>query len=126
MALTAHLPKGYFFEPTILDVPDNKNPAAQTEIFGPVICVIGYRSIEEAIEMANDSDLGLSGYVFAKDVRQGIQVAQQIRSGTVNVNSSLMTPYVSSGGWKRSGLARERGPEGIRIYQNLQVINFSN
>jgi aldehyde dehydrogenase (NAD+) len=122
----AHLPKGFFFEPTVLDVPDNANPAAQQEIFGPVICVIGYNSVDEAVAMANDSDLGLSGYVFGKDVRQAMAVAQRIRSGTVNVNTALNSPYVSSGGWKRSGIARERGPEGLRIYQNLQVVNFSN
>ena len=67
----AHLDRGYFFEPTVLDLPDNKNPAAQDEIFGPVLSVIGYESIDHAVEMANDSAYGLSGYVFRQGYPQG-------------------------------------------------------
>lgn len=66
---------GYFFEPTVLDVPDNKNPAAKEEIFGPVVAVIGYRDIDHAIEMANDSSLGISGYVHGKGARLAVDVA---------------------------------------------------
>jgi aldehyde dehydrogenase (NAD+) len=122
----AHLARGYFFEPTILDLPDNNNPAARNEIFGPVVGVFGYRTIDEAIEIANDSDFGLSGYVFGRDVRQAVAVAERMRTGTVNVNGMMMSAYISSGGWKRSGLSRERGPEGLRAYQNMQVISYSN
>ncbi|MCC6381098.1 MAG: aldehyde dehydrogenase family protein [Dehalococcoidia bacterium] len=122
----AHLPRGYFFEPTILDLPDNRNPAAQHEIFGPVVGVIGYRSIDHAVEMANDTVFGLSGYVFGKDLRQAAEVAQRLRTGTVNVNSGMMSAYVSSGGWGRSGFGRERGIEGLRIYQQLQILNLAN
>jgi aldehyde dehydrogenase (NAD+) len=109
----------------VLDVPDNANPAARDEIFGPVVCVIGYRSVDEAVEIANDTDFGLSGYVYGRNVAQALAVAKRIRSGTVNVNASNMSGYVSSGGWRRSGLGRERGPEGLRVYQNLQVLNFA-
>jgi aldehyde dehydrogenase (NAD+) len=117
---------GYFFEPTVLDLPDNKNPAAQDEIFGPVIGVIGYRDIEHAIEMANDSTLGLSGYVHGKDARQALEVAKRIRTGTINVNAFLGSPYASSGGHKMSGIGRERGIEGIRAFQDLQVMNLGS
>lgn len=122
----AHLDEGYYFEPTLLDLPDNRNPAAQDEIFGPVVGVIGYDSIDHAVEMANDSIFGLSGYVFGKDMRQAIEVAQRLRTGTVNVNSSAMSAYASSGGFGASGFGRERGVEGIRVYQQLQVLNISN
>jgi len=122
----AHLSRGYYFEPTILDLPDNRNPAAQDEIFGPVVGVIGYRSVDHAVEMANDTLFGLSGYVFGKDLRQAAEVAQQLRTGTVNVNSGMMSAYVSSGGWGRSGQGRERGVEGLRIYQQLQILNLAN
>ena len=84
----AGLDKGYFFEPTILDTPDNKNPAAQEEIFGPVVSVIGYRDLDHAVEMANDSVYGLSGYVNGKDVKQAIAVAQRMRTGSVNINAA--------------------------------------
>jgi len=122
----ANLPRGYFFEPTILDLPDNSNPAAQDEIFGPVVGVIGYDSVDHAIEMANDSPFGLSGYVFGRDLAQAIQVAKRLRTGTVNVNSGLHSPYSSSGGFGLSGVGRERGYEGLRIYQQIQVLNISN
>jgi aldehyde dehydrogenase (NAD+) len=115
---------GYFFEPTVLDLPDNKNPAAQDEIFGPVVGVIGYRDIDHAIEMANDSPLGLSGYVHGKDARKALEVARRIKSGTVNVNTFLGSAYASSGGHKMSGIGRERGIEGIRAFQELQVLNL--
>lgn len=116
---------GFFFEPTVLDVPDNKNPAAQDEIFGPIVCVIGYRDIEHAIEMANDFPLGLSGYVYGKDARQALAIARRIRSGTVNVNGGAGGAYASSGGHKQSGIGRERGVEGIRAFQEIQVINLA-
>lgn len=116
---------GYFFEPTILDVPDNKNPAAADEIFGPVVCVIGYRDVDHAIEIANDSEYGLSGYIHSKDRRAALDVALRIRSGTVNLNGAFASAYASSGGHKHSGLGRERGVEGIRVYQEVQCINIA-
>jgi aldehyde dehydrogenase (NAD+) len=76
--------------------------------------------------MANDSPFGLSGYVFGRDLVQAIQVAKRLRTGTVNVNSGLHSPYSSSGGFGLSGVGRERGYEGLRIYQQLQVLNISN
>jgi aldehyde dehydrogenase (NAD+) len=116
--------RGFFFEPTILDTPDNANPAAQEEIFGPVVSVIGYRDVDHAVAMANDSDYGLSGYVYGKDPRQAVEVACRLRTGTVNVNGGMASAYASSGGWKSSGVARERGVEGLRIYQQIQGLNI--
>ncbi len=116
--------KGFYFEPTILDVPDNRNPAAQDEIFGPVACVIGYRDIDHVVEMANDNLYGLSGYVTGKDIKQAVAVASRLRTGTVQINGGLLSAYVSSGGWRLSGMGRERGVEGLRIYQQMQVMNI--
>ena len=118
--------RGFYFEPTILDVPDNKNPAAQDEIFGPVVCVIGYRDVDHALEMANDTVFGLSGYVYGKDVRAALDVARRIRSGTVNVNGGMASAFASTGGHKQSGLGRERGVEGIRVYQEIQCLNLTS
>lgn len=120
----AHLDKGYYFEPTILDVPDNSNPAAQDEIFGPIASVIGYRDLDHAVAMANDSRYGLSGYVHGADKALALKVALGIRSGTVNVNGALASAFASAGGQRMSGLARERGVEGLRIYQQLSVLNI--
>lgn len=107
-------------EPTILDVPDNKNPAAQEEIYGPVVCVIGYRDLDHAVEIANDTIYGLSGHVYG-NTKDALAVAQRLRTGTVNVNGGLTSAYASSGGWGVSGVNRERGPEGVRVYQQTQV-----
>jgi aldehyde dehydrogenase (NAD+) len=120
----AHLEKGYYFEPTLLDLPDNKNPAAQEEIFGPVAAVIGYRDLDHAVEMANDSRYGLAGYVHGSDKAMAMKVGLAINSGTVNVNGGMMSVRASMGGIKMSGLGRERGLEGLRAYQNLTVFNM--
>ncbi len=119
-----HLQGGYFFEPTVLDLPDNDNPAAQDEIFGPVVSVIGYRDIDHAVAMANDSRFGLSGYVYGQDRRQALDVAVRIKSGTVQVNAGVFSAYASSGGQRLSGIGRERGIEGIRLYQQVTCLNL--
>lgn len=115
---------GFYFAPTVLDLPDNSNPAAQDEIFGPVVSVIGYRDPDHAVAMANDSRFGLSGYVHGKDRKAALAVALGIKSGTVNVNAGLMSAYASSGGQRASGIGRERGVEGLRIYQQLTCLNI--
>jgi aldehyde dehydrogenase (NAD+) len=74
--------------------------------------------------MANDTVYGLSGYVFGKDVNAAIAVAGRLRTGTVNVNGGMLSAYASSGGWGLSGIARERGVEGLRVYQQIQCMTF--
>jgi aldehyde dehydrogenase (NAD+) len=121
----AHLERGYFFEPTVLDLADNSNPAAQEEIFGPVASYIGYRDIDHAIEMANDSKYGLSGYVFGNDAEEAFAVAQRINSGAVHVNGALSSTYAPFGGIKNSGVGHERGTEGMRMFQRLTVFSVT-
>ena len=118
----AGLERGYYFEPTVLDLPDNANPAAQEEIFGPVLSVIGYRDVDDAVRIANDSIYGLSGQVYGADVAAATAVARRIRAGAVNVNTSVFSAYAPSGGYKQSGLGRERGVEGIRAFQEIKHI----
>ncbi|PEQ13053.1 aldehyde dehydrogenase [Novosphingobium sp. PC22D] len=118
------LDKGYYYEPTVLDLPDNTNPAAQEEIFGPVIGVIGYRDLDHAVEMANDSKFGLSGWVHGLDKVQSLEVGKKIRSGAVNINGAVMSSHASGGGVKMSGLGRERGVEGLREFQMLTTFNI--
>jgi acyl-CoA reductase-like NAD-dependent aldehyde dehydrogenase len=117
----AGLDRGYYFEPTVLDVPDNGNPAAQEDIFGPVLTVIGYRDVDDAVRIANDSVYGLSAQVYGADPAAATAVARRIRSGAVNVNAGgLFSAYAPSGGYKQSGLGRERGPDGIRAFQEVK------
>jgi acyl-CoA reductase-like NAD-dependent aldehyde dehydrogenase len=112
--------RGYYFEPTVLDLPDNANPAAQEEIFGPVIGVLAYDDLDDAVRIANDSVYGLSAQVYGHDVAVATQVARRLRTGAVNVNTSMFSAYAPSGGYKQSGLGRERGPDGIRAFQEVK------
>ena len=118
--------KGFYFEPTVLDVPDNSNPAAQDEIFGPVLCVLGYRDVDDAVAIANDSVYGLSAQVYSADVPAALAVAERLRTGAVTVNAGSFSSYACSGGYKESGLGRERGPQGIRAYQEEKHISLGN
>ena len=118
------LERGYYFEPTVLDVPDNSNPAAQQEIFGPVLTVLGYRDVDDAVAIANDSEFGLSGQVYGADVAAAVAVARRLRTGAVNVNTSVFSAYAPSGGYKQSGLGRERGPDGIREFQEVKHMSI--
>jgi aldehyde dehydrogenase (NAD+) len=120
----AGLDRGYFFEPTVLDLPDNDNPAAREEIFGPVIGVIGYDDLDDAVRIANDTIYGLSNQVYGADVAAATAVARRLRSGAVNVNTSVFSAYAPSGGYKQSGLGRERGPEGIRAFQEVKHMSI--
>jgi acyl-CoA reductase-like NAD-dependent aldehyde dehydrogenase len=116
--------KGYYFEPTVLDLPDNANPAAQEEIFGPVIGVLSYDDVDDAVRIANDSVYGLSAQVYGQDVAAATAVARRLRTGAVNVNTSVFSAYAPGGGYKQSGLGRERGPDGIRAFQEVKHLSI--
>ena len=118
----AGLGKGYYVEPTVLDLPDNTNPAARDEIFGPVIGILGYDDLDDAVRIANDSPYGLAGQVYGADVAAATAVARRIRAGAVTVNSGVFSAYAPAGGYKQSGLGRERGTDGIREFQEVKHI----
>ena len=107
---------GWFVEPTLFVDVDNRMTIAQEEIFGPVLAMIAYEDIDDAIEIANDSDFGLSGSVWGPDVDAALDVARQIRTGTVSINGFAMEWSAPFGGFKDSGLGRELGPEGLEAY----------
>jgi acyl-CoA reductase-like NAD-dependent aldehyde dehydrogenase len=117
-----HLDRGWFYEPTVLDAPSNANPAAQREVFGPVLTVMGNYDIDEAVAIANDHELGLSAGVYTGDLAQGLAIAERIRSGTVQVNTGWASGYTPMGGYKQSGYGRERGAAGIRAFQELKHV----
>jgi acyl-CoA reductase-like NAD-dependent aldehyde dehydrogenase len=117
-----HLDRGWFYEPTVLDAPSNANPAAQREVFGPVLTVLGYDDIDEAVAIANDHELGLSAGVYTGDLTEGLAIAARIRSGTVQVNTGWASGYTPMGGYKQSGYGRERGAAGIRAFQELKHV----
>jgi acyl-CoA reductase-like NAD-dependent aldehyde dehydrogenase len=114
------LKTGWFYEPTVLDVEDSNTPAVRQEIFGPVITIQGYRDIDHAIELANDGQYGLSGGIYTGDLKKGLSVAEKIRSGTVQINTTWASGYTPMGGIKQSGYGSERGVAGIRAFQYLK------
>lgn len=118
----AGLEKGYFVEPTIFADVDNSMTIAREEIFGPVLSVIPYGSVDEAVKIANDSDYGLAGSVYTTDIEKGLEVAKQIRTGTYGINWYAFDPGSPFGGYKNSGIGRENGPEGLDAYCELKSI----
>ncbi|MHA7871621.1 MAG: aldehyde dehydrogenase family protein, partial [Hyphococcus sp.] len=100
---------GYYVKPTVFANVSNDMTIAREEIFGPVLCIIGYDTEEEAIAIANDTDYGLAGYVQGADIDHARKVAGEIRAGYVHINNAGMDFSVPFGGYKRSGNGREFG-----------------
>jgi succinate-semialdehyde dehydrogenase / glutarate-semialdehyde dehydrogenase len=118
-----------FFEPTILEGVTTDMLAGVTETFGPVVALHRYRTVDEAVELANDTDYGLNASVWGGDIAAACQVGMRIHSGNVNVNDSLATAFASkgtpSGGVKQSGVGGRHGDQGLLKYtdvQNLAVL----
>lgn len=116
------LPRGWFFEPTVLAGVDNHWEIAQEEVFGPVACVIPYDSEDEAVALANDSAYGLGGSVYTADPEHGLEVARRIVSGTVGINGYGPDQGAPFGGVKQSGVGKEYGPEGLAAYESVKSI----
>ncbi|MDY6871202.1 MAG: aldehyde dehydrogenase family protein [Actinomycetota bacterium] len=100
--------KGYYVKPTVFANVTNDMTIAREEIFGPVLCILGYEDLDQAIEIANDTEYGLAGYVSAADLDKAREVARRIRAGAVAINHGfdMNAPF---GGYKRSGNGREWG-----------------
>ncbi|MGF2947545.1 aldehyde dehydrogenase [Mycobacterium sp. Lab-001] len=113
---------GWFVAPTVFGRVHNDSRLAREEIFGPVLAVIPYTGLEEAVALANDSEYGLGGTVWTKDPRAGLDVARRIRTGSIGVNFFDLDIGAPFGGVKSSGLGRELGPEGLDAYVNLKSI----
>lgn len=118
----ADIDRGWYYEPTVLDAPAADNPANLNEFFGPVVSVLGYRDLDDAIRIVNTGDYGLSGGIYTGDLHAGLDLAKRFRSGTVQINTGWATAYTPMGGYKQSGYGRERGAAGIRAFQELKHI----
>lgn len=116
--------KGWFVEPTIFADVDNSMTIAQEEIFGPVLSVIPYDGIEEAVAIANDSPYGLCGTVWSGDSDQATDLARRVDTGTIGINHFSMAFGAPFGGYKDSGLGRELGPEGMEAYLNTKTMSM--
>ena len=117
------LEQGFFVKPTVFGNVSNSMRIAQEEIFGPVICLIPYKSLDEAIEIANDTVYGLSSMISCADIAKGQEVAKKIRAGQVILNRISRGDYPAPfGGFKMSGNGREHGTFGIEEYLEVQAV----
>lgn len=114
--------RGWFVQPTVFADVSNASAIAQEEIFGPVLSLIPYSNVDEAIQIANDSHYGLAGTVWTSDHDRGVEVAKRIVTGTVGLNGYRTDPKSPYGGTKDSGLGTEMGPEAMEQYQRYQSI----
>ena len=120
---------GYFVPPTIFEATSNQPRIAREEIFGPVMTVIPFRSIDEVIALANDTEYGLAAAIWTRDISRALRTAKAIRAGVVWINDSQPAPSETMwGGYKQSGIGRELGPYALDAYlESKQIyINLDN
>ena len=118
----AGLETGYYVKPTVLGPVSNDKTVAREEIFGPVLTIIGYDTVDEAVAIANDTPYGLAAYVSGTDVEATRKVASRLRAGQVNINSAatdLMAPF---GGFKQSGNGREWGDHAFAEFLEVKAV----
>jgi acyl-CoA reductase-like NAD-dependent aldehyde dehydrogenase len=113
---------GYYVRPTVFRDVDNGMTIAREEIFGPVLCMLPYSSVDEAIEIANDSVYGLSGYVWGASTEEAMQVARRMRTGMVHLNGAPTDVFAPFGGYKQSGNGREWGIHGLEDFMEVKAV----
>ena len=115
---------GYFIAPAVIDVQHKQSDFYNREIFGPVMPLIPFSSMEEAVEMANNTPYGLAAYIWTNDIRQATYLSEALEFGIVGINE--WAPHATEapfGGWKQSGLGHESGPEGLLEYMEKKLIS---
>ena len=118
---------GYYVRPTVFANVNNDMTIAREEIFGPVLSILPYENEEEAIQIANDTDYGLYGYVSSGDVEHAKKVANRIRAGSVAINNAAADFTAPFGGYKQSGNGREWGPFGFDEFLEIKaVVGYTN
>ena len=114
---------GFFYPPTVLKNVSAEDSVCTEEIFGPVAPLIAFTTEDEAITVANDTEMGLMGYVFTEDLQRGLRVSEQIQAGMIGLNRGVVSdPAAPFGGMKQSGLGREGSSEGIYEFCETQYI----
>ncbi|MFN3258671.1 MAG: NAD-dependent succinate-semialdehyde dehydrogenase [Ilumatobacter sp.] len=114
---------GYFYEPTVLTGVHGSWAIARSEIFGPVAPIIRFHDDDEAVAMSNDTEMGLTAYVYTQDLARGLAVSERLEAGMVGLNRGAVSDVAAPfGGMKQSGLGREGASEGILEFCETQYI----
>jgi acyl-CoA reductase-like NAD-dependent aldehyde dehydrogenase len=117
---------GFYLRPAVLADARNDMRVAQEEIFGPVVCVMPFDTEEEAVRLANETEYGLSGSIWTRDLGRAIRVSKAIRTGVISVNSShSVHTEAPFGGYRRSGIGREMGMHAVNLYTEVKNVFFS-
>jgi len=117
----AGLPTGFYVEPTLI-TGTNEMTVAREEVFGPVVTMIPFSTVDEAVSIANDSEYGLYDYVYSRDTGTAMDVAKRLRAGYVGINTAQPHDEAPFGGFKMSGVGRDRGDFGLHAYSEVQSI----
>lgn len=118
----AGLETGYYVKPTVLAQVNNQMTVAREEIFGPVLTILGYDTVEQAIEIGNDTPYGLAAYVSGTDPEATRKVAARLRAGQVNINSAALDLSAPFGGFKQSGNGREWGDHAFGEFLEVKAM----
>jgi aldehyde dehydrogenase (NAD+) len=116
------LDKGYYVKPTVFANVKNDMTIAKEEIFGPVVSILGYESVDDAVKVGNDTEYGLAAYVSGTDIGKIRDVANNLRAGQVSINGAGGDPMAPFGGYKKSGNGREWGDFGFEEYLEVKAI----
>ncbi len=117
---------GHFYRPTVLGGVEPGSPITHEEIFGPVAPVVSFTDVDAMIDLANDTEMGLTGYVYTRDLAKGLAVSERIQAGMIGLNRGAVSdPAAPFGGMKQSGLGREGSTEGIYEFCETQYIATS-
>jgi aldehyde dehydrogenase (NAD+) len=116
--------RGYYVSPTVFADVRPEMTIAQEEIFGPVLCVLRYEDTEDALRIANGTQYGLAGAVWAGDEAEAVAFARGLETGQVDINGGRFNPLAPFGGYKRSGVGRELGPHGLAEYLQTKSFQF--
>ena len=117
-----HLARGFYARPTVFSDVTMSMDVARQEIFGPVLCMLGYRDVDEAVTLANDTVYGLSGYVHAATQEAARRIALRLRTGTVSLNAASSDPFAPFGGYRQSGIGREWGVAGLEEFLETKAV----
>jgi len=117
--------KGFFYLPTVLDNVDHSMRIMREETFGPVAPIMRFKTLEEAIALANDTEFGLAAYLFTRDLKTAIFASERLEAGGIGVNvNNVVDIQAPFGGWKQSGLGRELGHFGLEAYLETKHIRL--